>query len=80
MCLRCWKMSSVNNRDAPQLGESDTRDSKVATTIAVEDSNERRPSKKISMTSTGAIIREENEHSLSWVSYHTKKGHFFCVK
>ena len=67
-------MSSVDNRGTLQPGESDGRDPKVATTIAVDDSNERRPSKKISMTSTGAIIREENEHSLSWVSYSTKKG------
>ena len=31
----------------------------------LDDAPDRRASKKVSMTSTGAIIREENEHSLT---------------
>ena len=58
-------MSFVNRKESKQLGDNETKGPNVVSTISVEDANERRPSKKISMTSTGAIIREENEHSLT---------------
>ena len=58
-------MSSLNKKEAPQQGVIETRGPQVASSIYVEDAKERRPSKKISMTSTGAVIREENEHSLT---------------
>ena len=58
-------MSFANKKESPPQGDSETKRPNVASTISVEVANERRPSKKISMTSTGAIIREENEHSLT---------------
>ena len=58
-------MSFVNGKESQQLGDNETKRPNIVSTISVEDANERRPSKKISMTSTGAVIREENEHSLT---------------
>ena len=58
-------MSFANKKESPQQEDNETKRPNVASTIFVEDAKERRPSKKISMTSTGAIIREENEHSLT---------------
>ena len=58
-------MSFVNKKESQQHGDNETKRPHVVSTISVEEANERRPSKKISMTSTGAIIREENEHSLT---------------
>ena len=58
-------MSFVNKKEATQEEDNGTKGPQVASTIYVEDAKERRPSKKISMTSTGAVIREDNEHSLT---------------
>lgn len=59
-------MSSVSIRDASISVNMDVKATQVTATMPIDDSDERRISKKRnSMTSTGAIIREENEHSLT---------------